>query len=169
MIRRSLLLSAATLSAALVCAPKAMAQDTLDVPFEGEVFAVCALELVSGGQLVGNNARRGGTAYALYSEVPAEITANCNSEASMYVDRIVQTGGPNLFGRPEAYLFSEFDDGYSISLNRGQSDIEVVMDVDNGDETPIPTGNYSFEVTVTVIGEDFDRGEEEAMRLMELN
>lgn len=153
-MKRYFLTFSALLLGAIACgAPKAVADDSLDIPFDGVVFERCLLSLVSSGQLEIPGGGPSGNAFFADEGygVPAEITADCNGPALVTAAPPVQTAGPAL-------SVNAFRDSYVAAqgnplvdndefVSPGLSNLRVGMLYDN--QAPIPGGNYGFSVTVT--------------------
>ncbi len=153
-MKRYFLACSALLLGTMACwAPKALADDSLDVPFDGVVYEQCLLSLVNSGQLETNGGPLG---YEFTADdgygVPAQITADCNGPAMVTAAPPVQTAGPALsvtglrdgFGAP---VGQPLGGNNNISVPPGLTTLNVGMFYDN--QSPIPGGTYGFNVTVT--------------------
>ncbi|MBE9066021.1 hypothetical protein IQ260_05080 [Leptolyngbya cf. ectocarpi LEGE 11479] len=153
MIRRSALLATAiALSSFTVSASKASAED-LVVPFEANIDGSCNLNLIAPGVL----ARDFSNSYAIAAGFEggqfAQVEADCNTPAEISASAPVQTAGPELvLMSAESYLIG----GSTVigpagnnmaQVFNGPNFLEVDMYLES--ETPITSGDYGFEVTLT--------------------
>ncbi|MFG6097459.1 hypothetical protein SPB21_19500 [Leptothoe sp. ISB3NOV94-8A] len=139
---------------AMVCwTPKAFADDSLDVPFDGVVYEQCLLSLVSSGQIEADGG--GAMGYRFFADegygTPAQITADCNGPAVVTAAPPMQTAGPalSITGFQESFMAPVGTPlgGDTVFISPGLTQLNVGMAYDN--QSPIPSGNYGFSVTVT--------------------
>lgn len=153
MIRRSALLATAiALSSFTVSASKAAAEDLI-VPFEANIDGTCTLNLLAPGVL----ARDFGNSYTMAAGFEggqyAQVEADCNTPAEISASAPVQTAGPALAVMfADSYLMGGTigigpANGNAVQVFNGPSFLEVDMYVES--ETPISSGDYGFEVTLT--------------------
>lgn len=170
MIRRALLISALTVTAAAAFAPSTLAQ-TVDVPFNGTVPGLCSFGQPTAGTLgmggsTGSTASGGGyyggpsgpTALGSrgYGGAFGQVAVSCNQSARVTVSKPVQTAGPS---------FTPIYSSASINSSAGSTDsngasplslpiggyvtLDIDMIVDKG--TPLTAGNYSYVTTLTIV------------------
>lgn len=149
MIRRSALLATAiALSSFTVSASKASAED-LVVPFEANIDGTCTLNLIAPGVL----ARDFGNSYMMAAGFEggqfAQVEADCNTSAEISASAPVQTAGPelSLMIADAILLGGTTGIGPTVQVFNGPSFLEVDMYIES--ETPITSGDYGFEVTLT--------------------
>ena len=153
MKRYFLVCSALMLGAIAYWSPKAVADDSLDVPFDGVVYERCLFSLVNSGQLEAMGGAPSG--HMLVADegngTPAQITADCNGPATVTAAPPVQTAGPSLSANSLRDSFVSLVgnplNNNNESISSGLSQLNVGMYYDN--QSPIPRGTYGFSVTVT--------------------
>lgn len=156
MIRRALLISALTVTGVAAFASNTFAQ-TVNVPFNGTVGAVCSFGQPTPGTL-GLNTPTSPTALAggYSGGVFGQVSVSCNQPARVSISKPVQTAGPSFTPVTSAAMISssfgstDSNGAPPLSLSSsGTVPLKIDMIVDKG--SPLAAGNYSYVTTLTIV------------------